>query len=107
MIWLRPVPSAFPESLASGEFPLLARADSLSTRGATVAVRFMVGEIAHGVTLDSGAVTVTAVDSALGARVRGSGVDVLGAGPAGRVSADASFESVPLDPDTVRCEVRS
>lgn len=106
LIWLR---SASP--LTAGEFPLLTRADTDALRGATVAVRFGVGEAAHGVTLDSGGVAVTQTEPALSARARGSGLDAVGvgrlaAGGAGRVALDASFESVPLGADTVACQVQ-
>lgn len=98
LIWLRPG-----DSLASGEFSLLPRADSTTPRGATVAVRFMVGEAAHGLTLDSGAVAVTLTEASLSANARGSGLDHLAGG---RADVDASFESVPLETDTVACQGR-
>jgi len=90
------------DSLATGQLPLLARADSTSERGAIVVARYMVGESAHGVMLDSGAVSVTravGVD-VLTASVRGSGAEAAGAG---RVGLEASFESVRLGSDTVPC----
>jgi hypothetical protein len=100
MIWLRPG-----DSTARGDFSLLARSDTGAARGAVVALRFMVGDAAHGVTLDSGAVSVTRVapGRALDARVRGSGQEVI---LPGRVTLDARFEAVPLARDTVPCLAR-
>ena len=88
------------DSIASGEFPLLARADSTTGRGAVVAARFMVGDVAHGVTLDSGTVSVTRAGDALAASARGSGGEVAGTA---RVTLDASFESVRIGADTPPC----
>jgi len=100
LIWVRPGDSA-----AWGDFSLLARADSSAARGAVVALRFMVGDAAHGVTLDSGAVSVTRVspERELHARVRASGQETI---VPGRVALDARFEAVPLARDTVTCLAR-
>ncbi len=98
LIWLRPG-----DSLAPGEFPLLPRADSSARRGATVAVRFMIGDATHGFTLDSGEVAVTRAEASLTASARGSGPDaIVGV----RAGLEASFESVPLETDTVACQAR-
>jgi len=101
LVWLRSA-----DSLAGGEFPLLARGDSVASRGAVVAVRFMLGEAAHGFTFDSGAVFLTRTAGLLSATARGSGSDSDPAGVAGRVALDASFQSVPLGSDTVACQIR-
>jgi len=93
----------FGDSVARGEFSLLARADSTTGRGAIVAARYMIGDAARGVTLDSGAVSVTRTADALTASAYGSGAEVAGAG---RVLLDASFESVRIGPDTVACGTR-
>lgn len=100
MIWVRSGDSA-----AWGDFSLLARGDSSTARGAVVALRFMVGDAAHGVTLDSGAVSVTHVPPGreLHARVRGSGRETV---VPSRVALDARFEAVPLARDTVTCMAR-
>src|SRR5206468_3140089 len=91
------------DSVASGEFPLLARGDSTTERGAVVAARFMVGDVAHGVTLDSGTVSVIRAGDTLAARARGSGSEVAGTA---RVTLDASFESVRIGADTLPCAVQ-
>jgi hypothetical protein len=98
LVWIRSR-----DSIAAGEFPLLARGDSSSTHGATVAVRFMVGDLAHGLTLDSGGLSLAPAAGVLSASARGSGVEV---GGQGRVALEASFTSVPLGSDTVPCQVR-
>ena len=97
LLWLRFPPS---DSLASGEWPMLQRADTGARRGAVVGVRFMLGEVAHGAALDSGAVSLTRAGQRLSVRARGVGLEVAGAG---RVAVDASFEAVPLGDDTVPC----
>jgi hypothetical protein len=93
-------------SPAGGDVPLLARGDSTTPRGAIVATRFMIGDGAHGVTLDSGTVLVAWAGRAgdtLTVHVAGSGTDMAGGG---RVRVEASFEAVPLVPDTVPCQMR-
>lgn len=96
-VWLRT-----PDTLTSGAWPLLQRADTLSARGAVVGVRFMVGDGAHGVALDSGAVTVTRGDNTLAVAAKGTGFETV----AGRVAVDVSSDPVPLDRDTVSCRRR-
>jgi hypothetical protein len=98
LIWLRPG-----DSLAPGDFPLLERADSVAARGAVVAVRFMLGEVAHGLWVDSGAVSVSRRADRLTVTARGTGPEL---GTSGRVTLAASFESVALGSDTVSCQVR-
>lgn len=97
LVWLR-----YGDSLAGGEFPLLPRADAVASRGAVVAVRFVVGDVAYGVTLDSGTVAVTTARGLLGVTARGSGLEVVGAA---RVAVDAAFESVAVGPDAA-CQVQ-
>jgi hypothetical protein len=90
----------YSDSLAVGPVPLIALGDSVTPRGANVAVRYMKGDIAHGVSLDSGAVDVTATRDALAGRVRGSGLE---AGQ--RIGVDAAYAGVrrPSPGDTVPC----
>ena len=54
-IWLR---AGGTDSLAGGPWPLLQRGDTMSPRGGTVGVRYMLNAVAHGLPLDSGAVEV-------------------------------------------------
>jgi hypothetical protein len=60
----------------------------------------MVGQIAHGVALDSGDVTVSAVHPAVTLTVRGTGIAVAAAG---RVTAEVQVDAVPVGTDTVSC----
>jgi hypothetical protein len=88
------------DSLTAGRFPLIAIGDSLTPRGANAATRYMKGDVAHGVALDSGAVDLTAAGAALGARVRGSGLE-----GSVRVAVEATYDGVPRPTpgDTVPC----
>jgi len=91
------------DSVPSGEFPLMARADSTTARGAIVTARFQAGDLARGVVLDSGSVAVSRAGDVLTATARGAGAEVAGTG---RVALTASFESVRMGPDTVQCTAR-
>ena len=95
IVWLRTA-----DSVVSGTWPLLQRGDTISSRGATVAVRFMVGDIAHGAPLDSGAVEVRENTRLLTVVARGTGLEPT---VAGRVTLEATFDRVALDADTVPC----
>ena len=88
------------DSLATGAFPLIALGDSITPRGANVAVRYMIGDVAHGLSLDSGAVDLTTSGGALAARVRGSGLE-----SGARVGVDATYAGLllPALGDTVPC----
>lgn len=95
LVWLR-----YHDSLAAGEWPLIQGTDTVSPRGAQVGVRFMIGALAHGVGLDSGAVRVSKTGRFLAIGLRGSGLEAVGAV---RVALDARFDAVPLGRDTVSC----
>ena len=88
------------DSLATGTFPLIALGDSITRRGANVAVRYMKVDMAYGLSLDSGAVDLTATGDALAARVQGSGLD-----GGLRIGVDATYTGIPVPPsgDTVPC----
>lgn len=98
LLWLRSG-----DSTNEGEYPVLARGDSVTPRGIAGSVRFMVGTTDRGVTLDSGVVTVTSSGKRLDANARGSGVDPS-AGH--RVAFDAAFTAVPMAADSVNCQVQ-
>ncbi|MGH7699322.1 MAG: hypothetical protein ACREMJ_02220 [Gemmatimonadales bacterium] len=97
LLWLRPGDSAL-----AGRYGYAYRADTVPARSATAAVRFMIGDMARGTTLDSGAVEVTEGDTGLAATVRGSGTSNFGAG---RIVVDAEFTDVPPPRDSVPCAV--
>ena len=109
LVWLRPG-----DSIPKGRYRIIQRGDTSTPRGAVVAVRFMTAELAHGVVLDSGSVTVTVSgDSGAGRRrvstdVYGSGLETVGARRVRVVAAFATSGPAPPSPgaDTVRCEAR-
>jgi len=79
----------------------LQRGDTVSPRGATVGVRYMFHEVAHGLSLDSGRVDVRETGHAFTVVARGTGLETMAAG---RVALEASFEAVPLETDTASCQ---
>jgi hypothetical protein len=95
VVWLRTA-----DSITQGAWPLLQRGDTLSPRGATVAVRFMTGEAAHGAPLDSGTVWVTRADSAVALVARGTGNEAF---TSMHMAVEATFDAVPVGSDTVSC----
>lgn len=97
VVWLRT-----PDSIASGPWPLLQRGDTVTPRGAFVAVRYSVADYAHGTPLDSGTVRVTLQAGAVTVVARGSGLDAAGGG---RLAVGARFDAVPLAADTISCRV--
>lgn len=98
LLWLRPGDSGL-----IGTYGPLPRGDTTAHRGAIVAARFMMGDVARGATLDSGVVTVTERAGRLGAAVRGGGLALPGAT---HVALDAEFERVPPPVDTGSCAVQ-
>ena len=87
-------------TLDTGAYRLLTRGDTTAARGAIAAVRFLVGEVAHGLTLDDGTATVRRATAPFTVRVRGIGLEMsLGQ----RRTAEFALERVPLAPDSVLC----
>jgi len=97
VVWLR---GSGADSLAGGPWPLLQRGDTVSPHGATVGVRYMMSDVAHGLALDSGAVEVRQTGGAITLIARGTGMETMAAG---RVALEASFDAVPLETDTLSC----
>ncbi|HVH11112.1 MAG TPA: hypothetical protein VM736_15055 [Gemmatimonadales bacterium] len=101
VVWLRS-----PDSIAPGPWPLLQRGDTVSARGAVVAVRFMAGEVAHGAALDSGVVRVSRVGGTGGAvavLAHGGGLEAV---LAQRLAFEATFDAVAVGADTTSCQSR-
>jgi hypothetical protein len=94
MAWLRT-----PDSVASGPWPLLQRGDTVSPRGATIAVRYVQGDIAHGAAFDSGNVVVTRTDHTVTLHASGGGLEAS----LGRIALQVSFDGVTVGADTVAC----
>ena len=101
VVWLR---GRGADALAPGPWPLLQRGDSVSPRGATVGVRYMASDVAHGLVLDSGAVVVRDTGRIVALVARGAGLEPAAGG---RVALEASFDAVPLEADTVSCRPMS
>jgi hypothetical protein len=99
LVWLRREGAA----ADTGTYPLLPRADSASVRGVIVAIRFVVGAMTHGLTVDDGIATVTRVTPTLALQVRGRGVDT---GLEGQRSAELTLDRVPLAPGAASCRVQ-
>jgi len=95
LIWIRG-----PGGLTPGAYPLLARADTTTPRGAVVAVRFLTHEIAHGFPVDSGTLTLTAAGRSLEGRIEGRGLD---AAFATRTPVTVVIDSLVPGPDSVKC----
>jgi len=100
LVWLRGGSEAVPDT---GTYPLLPRGDSASPRGAIAAVRFLVGEVAHGLTLDDGTAIVTRATAPFTVQARGMGVETV---IAQQRTALLLLERVPLLPDTVSCQAQ-
>ena len=98
LLWLRSA-----DSTVGGEYPVLARGDTVTPRGVAGSVRFMLGTQDRGITLDSGIVTVSAADGRIDATARGSGLDPSAAQ---RVALKASFAAVPMGADSSNCQVQ-
>lgn len=92
LLWLRG------DSVAAGTYPLLTASDSSAGQAATASLRYMTGDIAHGLTLDSGAVSVTAARPRLAGDIIASGTDL---GGTQHVSLTAHFADVAVADTTI------
>lgn len=98
LVWLRD-----PRDSMLDTFPVVGARDSVTYRGAVVALRFVVHSVVHSVALDSGVVVVARPDStgARALRLLGSGLDVAGGARAG---LDASFDALASAADSTACD---
>lgn len=87
----------------NGNYPLLSRGDSAAPLGAIASVRFVVGTVAHGVTIDSGTAVLTHGTAPFAVHINGSGSDLAASG---RRAVFLQADDVPLEPDTVTCVVQ-
>jgi len=85
------------DSLASGTYAVISPGDT-TTRGASVGLRYMVRDVAHSVTEDSGSVEVRRGTRQFDALAKGWGLDRTV-----RVPITAEYTGVPLRADTVPC----
>lgn len=86
-----------------GNYPLLSRGDSTAPRGAIASVRYIIGTVAHGVTVDSGTATLTRETPPYAVQLKGNGAEVA---IPGRRSVELTADRVPLEADTVNCVVQ-
>ena len=102
LVWLRT-----PDSTAAGTYQILSRWDTMTARGAVVAIRFVIGDAAHGLALDSGTVVATAARGAAG----GVSAQIVGAGleaeDGRKVHAEARFGATAMGPDTLNCAAQT
>lgn len=87
-------------AIDTGSYALLTRADSTASRGSIAAIRFSIGPVSHGLTVDEGAVRVSRTTPTLDAEVRGHGVET---GTATQRTAEFVLEGVPFAPDSAFC----
>lgn len=87
----------------TGTYELLTRADSTASRGAIVAIRYSVGPVSHGLTVDDGSAMVTEALPSLTAEVLGRGAE---AGTGAQRTAEVTVRHVPLAADSAFCRVQ-
>jgi hypothetical protein len=92
LLWLRG------DSVVAGTYPLLTASDASAGQAATASLRYMTGDIAHGLTLDSGAVSLTAGRPRLAGDIVASGIDL---GGTQHVSLTAHFAGVAVADTTI------
>jgi hypothetical protein len=92
LLWLRG------DSLAAGAYPLRTASDTSAGRAATASLRFMTGDIGHGLTLDSGTVRLTAARPRLAGDIVATGTDL---GNLQHVSLTAHFANVAVADTTI------
>ena len=95
LVWLRGSIDS-----ASGSFPVLGMRDTVTKRGAIVAVRFAAQAVPHTVSLDSGSVVVKDSGSARRVEINGSGLDINGGT---RSALRATFSALPAPTDSTSC----
>jgi len=86
------------DTLVAGQYPVIIPSDTATLRGATVAVRYLIRDVPHGFSFDSGAVDVRRDGRTLRAHVEGRGLE-----NAIRVFTTADYRDLPLTGDTVPC----
>lgn len=92
LLWLRG------DSTTPGEYALRTARDTSAGRAATAALRFMTGDIAHGLTLDSGVVRLSAGRPRLAGDIVAAGTELSGLQ---HVSFTAHFADVAVADSTM------
>jgi hypothetical protein len=89
-----------PGGVTPATYPIIAAGDTVTPRGAIVAVRYISRGIARGFALDSGLLTVTAIGPRYRAYVDGRGLEMA---LATHPLVHMTFDSVLLGRDTIKC----
>lgn len=95
LVWL--VPAGGPDT---GAFTVNRGADSVPGRHARVSLRYLAGDMAHALALDSGTVVVRLDGTVLAGSVGGSGFDAT---ESVRPLVDAVFQGIRVMPDSQPC----
>jgi hypothetical protein len=95
LVWLRGAPDS-----TTGSYAVLGTRDSVTRRGAIVAVRFAAQAVPHTVSLDSGTVVVSDSGDARRIAISGSGLDLNGGT---RPALRATFTALPAPTDSAPC----
>jgi len=90
-------------AIDTGSYPLITRGDSVTPRGATVAIRYVTGDISHGLIVDTGMLQISAARPPINARVRGVGLEPK---EAEQFEVEVTVSGVPAVGDTVTCRVQ-
>jgi len=98
LVWIRS-----PGPVAAGTYPVVPRGDSISPRGAVIAVRYLVHEAPHGFAADTGGVTLLAAGPAYAARLHGRGIEVSAATSP---TVDAEIHGALVEGDSIVCAVK-
>ncbi len=99
LIWLRPSDATDSTGALKGRYPLRARDDTTTGRGAYASARYMTGETPHGLNLDAGTADLADTMAPFGAHLDGIGLE---AAQAQQVDVVAHFENLRVT-DTTTC----
>lgn len=89
------------DSMPSDDYAIHGVRDTVTAQGAGVAVRYMTGDVAHGLSLDSGTATLRHTGQPWNLAVHGSGLEI----PGGlRVMLAAQYLDLAPATDTISCE---
>lgn len=91
LLWLRGA------ALAAGDYTLRTASDTSAGRGATASLRYMTGDIAHGLALDSGTVRLTVAGPRLAGDLVATGTEL---GGLQHLSVQAHFANVAVADST-------
>lgn len=89
------------DSIPNDDYAIRGVRDTVTPQGAGVAVRYMTGDVAHGLSLDSGTATLRRAATPWSLEVNGSGLEI----PGGlRIMIAAQFLDLAPATDTISCQ---